>query len=145
MPRTLVDLTLRGMEAGTYYITVRETGDIGRGAESTGAAWGREEEDDGDRGLRGYWGEVEVRGEIGKGSIFLDREVRVSELIGRAMVVSKTSPEACRQGFSEHGEATVVGVIARSAGVWENEKTVCSCSGKNVWEERKEQVVKGMM
>jgi copper chaperone for superoxide dismutase len=137
----LVDLTLRGVQSGTYHVTVRQTGDISRGAESTGAVWNG---NDDDRGLRGYWGEVEVRRD-GKGSVFLDRKVRITEMIGRAMVASKASPEADGTRFSEHEEATVVGVIARSAGLWDNEKTVCSCSGKNVWDERKEQVGKGMM
>lgn len=57
------------------------------------------------------------------------------------MVVSKT-----KEGpFKSDDADTIVGVIARSAGVWDNEKMVCSCSGKNVWEERKEQVSKGML
>jgi copper chaperone for superoxide dismutase len=144
----LVDLTLRGVKPGTYHITVRETGDISRGAMSTDTVWGRNNDVDyDDRRRRGDWGEVEVQGESRKGSVFLDQEVGLSEVIGRAMVVSQaaTGPEADGAGFGEQDETTVVGVIARSAGVWENEKTVCSCSGKNVWEERKEQVGKGMM
>ena len=42
-------------------------------------------------------------------------------------------------------EDTVVGVIARSAGVWDNDKTVCSCTGKTLWEERRDEVGKGML
>ena len=57
------------------------------------------------------------------------------------MVVSKS-----KEGpFQREDTETLVGVIARSAGVWDNEKTVCSCSGKNVWQERKEQVGRGMI
>ncbi len=145
-PRTLVDLTLRGVEAGTYYATVRATGDISHGAASTGSIW-----DGFKSALRpndvkpsGYFGQVEV-GRDGKGSVFVDREVPLSEIIGRAMVVSKEKPKAGAGKFRGDEEATVVGVIARSAGVWDNDKTVCSCSGKNVWEERKEQVAKGMI
>jgi len=37
--RTLVDLTLRGVSPGTYHATIRETGDISRGAASTGGIW----------------------------------------------------------------------------------------------------------
>ncbi|ERF69614.1 hypothetical protein EPUS_03606 [Endocarpon pusillum Z07020] len=145
-PRTLVDLSVRGVEAGTYYATVRVTGDISRGAASTGSVW---------EGLRAAWrpndarpkgelGRLEV-GRDGKGSVLLAREVGVSEMIGRAMVVSKEKPGAGTRTSGEDDGATVVGVIARSAGVWDNDKTVCSCSGKSVWEERKEQVGKGMM
>lgn len=63
----------------------------------------------------------------GKGRFVGEVEWSVSEIIGRGMLVV--------QGEGE-GEG-VVGVLARSAGVWENErKVVCSCSGMTVWEER---------
>jgi copper chaperone for superoxide dismutase len=146
LPRTLVDLTLRGTEAGTYYATVRATGDISRGAASTGSVWDELKSvfRPNDAKPRGYIGQVEV-GSDGRGSAFVDREFGVSEVIGRGMVVSKEKPETGVNGFKEDGEGTVVGVVARSAGVWDNDRTVCSCSGKNVWEERKEQVGKGMI
>lgn len=146
-PRTLVDLTLRGVEPGSYYATVRATGDISRGAASTGSIWDTVKQAfrPNDARPKGYLGQVEV-GRDGKGSAFLDREVAIWEVIGRGMVVSRQKPDA--GGFGDPKDdagGTVVGVIARSAGVWDNDKTVCSCSGKNVWEERKEQVGKGMM
>lgn len=40
---------------------------------------------------------------------------------------------------------TVLGIIARSAGMWDNDKTVCSCTGKTLWDERKDEVKKGML
>lgn len=145
--RTLVDLTLSGVLAGVWHATVRANGDISRGAASTGAVWetGESASKTDDRRPRGYLGQVEVA-EDGKGSAFLDRDVAVSDIIGRAMVVSRERPEtAGEMPFVEDDGRTVVGVIARSAGVWDNEKTVCSCSGKTVWEERTEQVGKGMI
>lgn len=88
---------------------------------------------------RGVFGAVSVN-EAGRGSVFLDRPVAVWEMIGRSMVLSKI-----RDGpFRQDDPNTLVGVIARSAGVWDNDKTVCSCSGKNVWQERQEQVGRGM-
>lgn len=145
-PHTLVDLTLRGVRPGTYYATVRTTGDISRGAATTGSIWDvfhspfRPK----DTRPKGYFGKVEV-GKDGNGSTFVDREVGVMEVIGRAMVVSREKPEVGSRSVKEDDDEAVTGVIARSAGVWDNEKTVCSCSGKTVWEERKEQVGKGMM
>ncbi|RJE17087.1 copper chaperone [Aspergillus sclerotialis] len=56
------------------------------------------------------------------------------------MVVSKNKEGPFRKDDAD----TLVGVIARSAGVWDNDKTVCSCSGKSVWQERQEQVAQGM-
>lgn len=138
---TLVDLTINGLSPGRYWATVRETGDISEGAASTGGIWealknkvfGRQEP-------RGVFGTVDVN-EKGKGNVFLDQPVAVWEMIGRSMVVSKS-----KEGpFRKDDPDTIVGVIARSAGVWDNDKMVCSCSGKNVWEERKEQVSKGML
>lgn len=139
--RTLVDLTLRGVSPGTYHATVRETGDISRGAVSTGGIWEAVKALGGFSQPRGVFGQLEV-GEDGRGSVFLDQSVSVWEIIGRSMVVSKQQEE---KTFQTQDPDTLVGVIARSAGVWDNDKTVCSCSGKTVWEERKEQLGKGML
>ena len=124
---------------------MRERGDISRGVASTGDIWRgdatiplrdptTEETDAPPRGLLG----AIVIGKDGAGSAFLDKEVRIWEVIGRGLVVA---PEGAETGAGD----VVVGVIARSAGVWDNEKTVCSCSGKTVWEERGEQVARGML
>ncbi|EXJ81627.1 hypothetical protein A1O1_07692 [Capronia coronata CBS 617.96] len=137
---TLVDLTIRGVSPGTYHATVRETGDISRGAVSTGGIWEAIKSLGGFGQPRGLFGTIVV-GKDGRGNAFLDRPVSIWEIIGRSMVVSK-QPEGA---FQTDDPETLVGVIARSAGVWDNDKTVCSCSGKTVWEERKEQVGKGML
>ncbi|RJE17715.1 copper chaperone [Aspergillus sclerotialis] len=141
---TLVDLTINGLAPGKYWATVREAGDISQGAASTGGVWeavkakvlGQETPKE----PRGIFGSVDVD-EKGKGNVFLDRPVAVWEMIGRSMVVSnkKDGP------FRREDPNTLVGVIARSAGVWDNDKMVCSCSGKNVWQERQEQVSQGMV
>lgn len=141
---TLVDLTLRGVSPGTYHATVRERGDISQGATSTGGTWEAIKSVAGigkqDPAPRGVFGSVQV-GKDGTGSAFLDRPVSIWEIIGRGMVVSKQVDGA----FSKEDPDTLVGVIARSAGVWDNQKMVCSCSGKTVWQERKEQQAQGMI
>ncbi|KAA6412490.1 MAG: superoxide dismutase copper chaperone [Lasallia pustulata] len=148
---TVVDLTVRGLKEGTYWATVRETGDVSRGAASVGAVWGEVvEAAEGrprQRMRKGVLGTLEVS-KAGVGSVFVDRPVQVWEMIGRSMVVSKVAPPregGAKEAFEAEDPDTVVGVIARSAGVWENDKTVCSCSGKTVWEEREEQRGKGML
>lgn len=137
---TLVDLTLRGVSPGTYQATVRETGDISRGAGSTGGIWESVKTLSGFNQPRGVFGIIQV-GKDGLGSAFLEQPVSVWEIVGRSMVVSKQQ----ELPFQPEDPDTLVGVIARSAGVWDNDKTVCSCSGKTVWEERKEQTGKGML
>lgn len=138
---TIVDLTVRGLSPGKYFATVRETGDISRGAASTGGPWDAvTAEADGKPALRGFFGTIEVS-KSGIGSVFVDKPIQIWEMIGRSIVVSKQQEGK----FERDDPDTLVGVIARSAGVWDNEKTVCSCSGKTVWEERKEQVGRGML
>lgn len=137
---TLIDLTTKGLSPGTYYATVRERGDISEGAASTGGIWEAVKALGGFQKARGSFGTIEV-GQDGRGSSFLDKPFSIWEIIGRSMVVSKSAEGPFKAGDSD----TLVGVIARSAGVWDNEKTVCSCSGKTVWEERKEQQSRGMI
>ncbi|KAG4440429.1 hypothetical protein IFR05_004073 [Cadophora sp. M221] len=137
---TLLDLTIRGLSPGSYWATVRETGDISNGAISTRGIWSDPKE--GDFKPRGFLGTVQV-GKDGVGSVFLDKPIEIWEMIGRGMVVSKQHEGEGR--FEKNDADTLVGVIARSAGVWDNDKTVCSCSGKTLWEERKDEVKKGML
>ena len=138
---TILDMTLKGVSPGTYNVSVRERGDISEGAATTGPVWDaiQAQQASPPRPARGIWGTIEV-GQSGMGSVFLDKPIQIWEMIGRAIVVSKR-----QEKFDKEDPDTLVGVIARSAGVWDNDKTVCSCSGKTVWEERKEQVEKGML
>lgn len=146
---TIIDLTIKGLSQGTYNVSVREAGNIERGAETTGGIWDllRAKSDHKPATAKGVWGTVEVS-KSGIGSVFLDKPIQIWEMIGRSIVVSK------KKEIDDYGEDvlgsrddpdTLVGVVARSAGVWDNDKTVCSCSGKTVWEERTEQVGKGML
>ncbi|KAL1839686.1 hypothetical protein VTJ49DRAFT_1251 [Mycothermus thermophilus] len=142
---TVVDLTVRGVPPGTYRATIREYGNLKDGASSTGPVWSAPEGnkmENGGSGPRGYLGTVEV-GPNGYGSAFLNKPFQVWEVIGRALVVSRMDEGEGKPLSNE--EDTVVGVIARSAGVWDNDKTVCSCTGKTLWEERKDEVAKGML
>lgn len=116
------DLTVKGVREGSYKASIKSTGDVSS-IEATGKIW-----------ERGELGTVEVD-KSGKGNLLVVKEAEIWEVVGRAMVVE-------REGG---GEEIVLGVIARSAGVWENEKTVCSCSGKSLWEEREEARSKGVV
>lgn len=138
---TLLDVTLRGVSPGLYNVTVRATGDISDGAASTGGIWDllQAKQAAPPRPAKGIFGTIEVS-QSGLGSVFLDKPIQIWELIGRSIVVSRK-----QDNFDREDPDTLVGVIARSAGVWDNDKTVCSCSGKTVWEERKEQAAKGML
>ncbi|KAF1983653.1 Cu,Zn superoxide dismutase-like protein [Aulographum hederae CBS 113979] len=137
---TIFDISTRGLSPGTYNASIREAGDIMEGAESVGGMWGAQAAKREGSPVKGMLGAVEVS-KSGIGSVFVDKPIQVWEMIGRAIVVSRQQEGK----FSKQDPDTLVGVIARSAGVWDNDKTVCSCSGKTVWEERKEQLDRGML
>lgn len=131
---TLLDMTLTGLPKGTYAASIRQTGDISKGAKSMGGIFAGF---DGNR--KGELGKLEVD-EDGRGQLVGEVDWRVWEMVGRGVLVE---PET-RNGDARR-EGLVMGVVARSAGVWENEKVVCGCSGKTVWEEREEMVGRGMV
>ena len=133
----MLDLTLTSLVPGTYTASVRTTGDISRGTESVGGVWAGYNSE-----KNGQLGTIEVTEDGRAGWVGELEGWRVWELIGRGVVVERVSGGRDEGG---KGDEVVVGVVARSAGVWENEKVVCACSGKTVWEEREEMVTKGMV
>ncbi|KAK9472316.1 superoxide dismutase [Dipodascopsis tothii] len=123
---TLLDLTLDGMPPNSkFYASIRTSGNISNGALSAGEKFmGLGTIDSDDQGV---------------GQSFLLKEgLSITDIIGRSVVVGSDL-----EGKALHSE-DVVGVIARSAGAWQNDKTVCSCSGKTVWQERKDAIQKGL-
>ncbi|KAL9129356.1 MAG: hypothetical protein Q9217_002156 [Psora testacea] len=132
---TMLDMTLTGLPSGRYRASVRQSGDISDGAKSMGTVFTGLEGD-----KNGEIGELLVDKQ-GRGGLVGEIGWRVWEMVGRGVVVERVGGEK----ETEDEERIVVGVIARSAGVWENEKVVCGCSGKTVWEERAEMVGRGML
>ena len=125
-------MTLTGLPKGRYTASIRQSGDISNVPRSMGGLFTGLEGD-----KVGNLGNVEVD-ETGRGSLVGEVDWRVWEMVGRGFVVENL-------GEKEGGSGLVIGVVARSAGVWENEKVVCGCSGKTVWQEREEMVGKGML
>lgn len=101
-----------------------------------GAVW---RGDDGNK--EGVLGKVVIDSE-GKGGVVIEVEWKVIDMVGRGVLVQRVSG---KDGAQPSGHDTVIGVVARSAGAWENEKMVCSCSGMTVWQERAEMMDKGIV
>lgn len=72
----------------------------------------------------------------GYGDMFREVDGELWEWLGRGCVVESASQPSAPQG-SGLGRI-FAGVVARSAGAWGNEKTVCACSGRTMWEEGRE-------
>lgn len=147
---SVIDLTVQGVAPGVYYASIREYGNLQGGVVSTGRVWSGEGNPEVEcSGLqqqpvqKGYLGAIQI-GPDGRGVVFLDKKLEVWEVIGRALVVSRVD-ESNKSVSLQNDADTVVGVIARSAGVWDNDKTVCSCTGKTLWDEREDEVKKGML
>ncbi|KAJ3175593.1 hypothetical protein HDU87_006090 [Geranomyces variabilis] len=115
----LVDVTLTGMRPGVEHaVSVHECGDISGGCASTGAALAE-------------LGRVMVDAAGRADMVVEKKDVKVWDIIGRSIVVSRTDSLAA-PGAADDSSC---GIIARSAGVFQNPKSVCSCDGKTLWEE----------
>lgn len=149
---TLLDLSLNSLPPGRYRASLRRGGDISRGAASMGPVF------DG-TGSGGEWGTVVVTvDERGAGALMGEIGCPVADMVGRGVLVEREreqrdagsssgigSSRQGNEGEQEEDSLVVVGVVARSAGVWENDKVVCACSGKTVWQEREEMRGKGVL
>lgn len=130
--KTLFDITVSGMPIGKYFVSARTSGCLIDGPLSTGDEFQELGTITVEQNKTGSSTDPENT----FGQSFITRNIDVTELVGRSIAVSKNpTPDA----------DSIVGVVARSAGVWENDKTVCSCSGKTVWEERKDAITKGVL
>ena len=160
---TAVDVGLGGAARGRWTVSVRRSGDVRGGRATVGAVWGRDGPagegakeadaqggakgggDDEEGVARGWIADVEV-GADGRGETVAVAPFGVDEVLGRALLVERSGEKRAKDEADGRraDREPVMGVIARSAGAWENDKTVCSCSGKTVWEERREQKERGM-
>jgi copper chaperone for superoxide dismutase len=98
---TIVDLSIRGLSPGTYHATVRESGNISEGPESTGAIWELGQSQRENKPCRGIFGTVQV-GKGGVGSVFLDKPIHIWEVIGRSIVVAR----------EQEGKVCVTGLLS---------------------------------
>lgn len=118
-----VDLTLTGMKPNSeYYPAIRSTGDLSNGPLSTG---------------KSLFNLPKIScDDTGKCQQFVSIPFGIDNLIGRAVTVSADPTKVFMDSMT--------GVIARSAGAWENDKYVCSCTGKNIWQERTDALHRGI-
>lgn len=61
--------------------------------------------------------------------------VSLMDLVGRGVSICDEKNENCY----------AIGLWARSSGMWGNSKKVCACSGKTIWEERKDALEAGIV
>lgn len=109
----IIDGVIDGLKPELNYLSIYEYGDVSDGCNNLGEIY------------QNSTYEVRVN-DSGRGSIrTIDDNLTISELIGRAVCISNSQKEklAC-------------GVISRSAGIFQNYKRICVCSGRVLWDER---------
>lgn len=117
MELTRIEANFSGLSPGNHAWSINEFGDLTRGAASTGKLYSPPL---GDLGTL----EVDKKGEAFYSGA--TEKLRVADLIGRAIAVYATEDK------SDAGLKAAV--IARSAGVGENYKKLCTCDGTTIWE-----------
>ncbi|KAK4688730.1 copper chaperone for superoxide dismutase, partial [Tremellales sp. Uapishka_1] len=125
-PQTiLMDLTVRlpsvsqvGLRQAPFKVYISQTGNMVNPPESTGKSYLE-------------LGNI-VPDKDGYGDMFKEVSGELWEWIGRGCLVQVDRGEKVGPG------EIFAGVVARSSGVWGNEKIVCACSGRTMWEEGRE-------
>ncbi|KAE9448921.1 hypothetical protein C3L33_19181, partial [Rhododendron williamsianum] len=120
-----IEANFSGLSPGKHGWSINEFGDLTKGPSSTGKVFNpankvTEKQPLGDLGTL----EVDEKGEAFFSGF--KEQLRVVDLIGRSIVVYETEDK------SDPGLAAAV--IARSAGVGENYKKLCTCDGTTIWE-----------
>ncbi|XP_040265496.1 copper chaperone for superoxide dismutase isoform X1 [Bufo bufo] len=142
----IIDGTVDGLSPGLHGIHIHEFGDLSMGCERCGGHYNPEgsthrspEQPDSHIGDLGNI----LASDDGRATFRINsNRVKVWNIIGRSLVVDEEEDDL---GCGTHhlskvtgnsGKGLACGIIARSAGLFENPKQICSCDGITIWEER---------
>ncbi|XP_031251110.1 copper chaperone for superoxide dismutase, chloroplastic/cytosolic isoform X2 [Pistacia vera] len=120
-----IEASFSGLSPGKHGWSINEYGDLTKGAASTGKVYNPTTEGTAKQPL-GDLGTLDVNDEGNATFSGVKEKLRVSDLIGRSIAVYGTEDK------SDSG--VTAAVIARSAGVGENNKKICLCDGTTIWE-----------
>lgn len=133
----LIEGVLDGLTPGKHKLNIHEFGDLTDGCKSCGDVFNPFNYLIHKRQY-GNIGSV-VADKHGRAKfLFIDGMIKVWDVIGRSMVVHK-----CNESSSLLEKVSAVGcaIIARSSGVFQNTKKLCTCDGISIWDERNVPVV----
>ncbi|GFP81843.1 copper chaperone for superoxide dismutase chloroplastic/cytosolic [Phtheirospermum japonicum] len=118
-----IEANFSGLPPGKHGWSINEFGDLTKGAASTGKVF------DPTKNQKEPLGDLGTLDADEKGEAFFSgakEKLRVGDLIGRALVVYGSDDKS--------DEGIAAAVVARSAGVGENYKKLCTCDGTTIWE-----------
>lgn len=141
----VVDGVIDGLAPGDHGIHIHENGDISNGCESLGAHYNPRKarhgspDDSADQRHVGDLGNIEANS-TGRATFrFTDKLLTVGDIIGRSVVVTENADDF-GSGDNEQskidgnsGARLACGIIARSAGIFQNFKQICACDGVTIW------------
>ncbi|XP_028659087.1 copper chaperone for superoxide dismutase-like [Erpetoichthys calabaricus] len=142
----LIEGTIDGLEPGLHGLHVHEFGDLTNNCHSCGEHYNPfGKNHGGQKDLEKHAGDLGniLCDQDGRATFRIEEyQVKVWDIIGRSIVVDSgeddlgcgNHPLSSKTGNS--GERMACGIIARSAGLFENPKLICACDGVTLWEER---------
>ncbi|CAH1792604.1 unnamed protein product, partial [Owenia fusiformis] len=120
----IIEGTVDGLQPGGHSIAIHELGDLSKGCESCGDIFNP---DNRNKKIYGSLGNITAN-ERGRATFrFENPTVKVWDIIGRSMMVKDDA---------ETTKRLACGIIARSAGLFQNSKKICACDGVTLWDER---------
>nr|CAD7267840.1 unnamed protein product [Timema shepardi] len=164
--RCLIDGTIDGLEPGHHGLHIHELGDLSGGCDTIGphlnlrgTRHGGPHEDEDNRHtslcysthhrhtthitvtahvtLLQHTGDLgNIKADVNGRAVFRfeDKLVKVGDIIGRSVAVNQGPDDpASREGDEQR---IACGIIARSAGMFENSKRICACDGVELWDEK---------
>ncbi|KAM3955248.1 copper chaperone for superoxide dismutase [Aphomia sociella] len=144
----VADGSVDGLATGPHGLHVHDVGDLSRGCQSIGEHFNPYNSPHGGpndpKELRhaGDLGNI-IADENGRATFRIqDNLLKIWDIIGRSVAITErgddlgrgTCPDSKVNGDS--GKPIACGIIARSAGVFQNPKRICACDGVVVWDER---------
>ncbi|CAK1553216.1 unnamed protein product [Leptosia nina] len=144
----VADGSIDGLTPGEHGLHVHDMGDISEGCNSIGSHFNPHKSphggplDPSDRRHAGDLGNI-VADETGRATFrILDNVLKVWDIVGRSIAIT-SRPDDLGRGDAplskengNSGEPIACGIIARSAGIFQNPKRICACDGVVVWDER---------
>ncbi|XP_041353281.1 copper chaperone for superoxide dismutase-like isoform X2 [Gigantopelta aegis] len=128
----VIEGTVDGLPSGNHTLCIHELGDISQGCKSCGDIFGEGLTEK----VKGILRELKV-GTDGRAIFrFEENQLKVSDMIGRSTVIHCGTVNPSKSAGTDQDKRLVCGIIARSAGLFENPKKICACDGVTIWEER---------
>uniref|UniRef100_A0A8J2WFM3 Extracellular superoxide dismutase [Cu-Zn] n=1 Tax=Daphnia galeata TaxID=27404 RepID=A0A8J2WFM3_9CRUS len=144
----IIDGTIDGLKPGLHGFHIYSSGDLSQGCDSIGdhynpynAPHGGPDDNIKNKHL-GDLGNI-TSDESGRAAFrIIDKYMKVQDLIGRSLAVTAQADDLGRGSNAgskvdgNSGERIGCGIIARSAGILENTKRICLCTGRTLWDEK---------